>query len=232
MRIHEYTPLFQDTPEFHHNLNVSFENSVNDRPQLKAHRDYVQNKIHGFGERSFWWLWKLIMDELPDNTKLLEIGIFKGATVSLWRILKPDAYIFGVTPMDGTGLEWKDDDYYQHIKNIHNDFNQEMPVIFHGLSEDKKIIEEAKAYAPYGVVYIDGGHDRHHIDNDLEYYAPLVKQGGYLVIDDAACDMHQPFGYFQGITSVTDGVLDYMKENGDKWEFVINVVHLRVYQRK
>ncbi len=78
---------------------------------------------------------------------------------------------------------------------------------------------------------MDGGHLRRHIDNDLKHYAPLVEQSGYLVIDDAACHMKMPWGYFQGIQEVTDGVLDYMKEHPE-WEFMFNVVHLCIYKRK
>ena len=42
-----------------------------------------------------------------------------------------------------------------------------------------------------------------------------------------------PFGFFQGIQPVTDAVLEWEQTNiGKDFEFVFNVVHLKVYKRK
>src|ERR1700743_2972084 len=218
-------------PEYHAHIHESFIENVNEDESLCAHRDFVQNNVWGFGERSFWWTWKLICDELPERPKMLEVGVFKGATLSVWKLLKPYAMVYGVTPLDGTGIQWEGD-YLYMIDEIHSRFEQLKPIIIHGLSESKETIETAKATALYDVVYIDGGHEKHHIDNDLLHYAPMVKQGGYLVIDDACCDMKMPWGYFQGIAPVTEGVLEYMHEHGENWDFIANVVHLRIYKRK
>lgn len=232
MKLHDYTPLWTDTQEFHHALNISFIEAVNNAHVIKEHRDFVEGRAFGFGQRSFWWLWKLICEELNDTPKMLEIGLFKGATVSLWRLFKPNAEIYAISPMNGEGLEWKDDNYHEHITTIHSHFNQKNPNIIEGLSEDINVILETSVTAPYDVLYIDGGHERRHIDNDLWEYCPMVKSGGYLVIDDCCNDFHMEFGYFQGIQDVTDGVVDYMNKNGDEWEFVLSVVHIKVYRKK
>lgn len=231
MNLEQLKEHWADTPEYHKWLNENFTGIVNGRPDLKEHRDWVESKIWGFGERSFWFVWDLICRELPERAKMLEVGVFKGATLSVWKLLKPFATVYGVTPLDSTGIGWEGD-YLQMIDEIHARFEQLKPIIIHGLSESKEAIETATATAPYGVVYIDGGHEKHHIDNDMKYYAPLVEQGGYLVIDDACCDMKMPWGYFQGIQPVTDGVLEYMQEHGNDWEFITNVVHLRIFKRK
>ena len=211
-------------------LNTQFIKNVNVDEQLKASRDYVETKIWGFGERSFWWLWKLICEELPENPKLLEIGCFRGATLSLWKLLRADSTVYGITPLNTSGGMWESD-YAADIKKIHDDFGLKQPQIWIGRSDDLGIISKAQTLV-YDVIYIDGGHERVDIDNDLHYYAPGVKQGGYLVVDDAACWMSMPFGYFQGILPVSEGLGDYMQEHGDEWEFIINVVHLMVYKRK
>ena len=230
MNLEQLQAEWVNTPEYHKHINEMFCQLVDKDPELKSHRDFVQNNIWGTGERSFWWLWMLLIAELPENPKLLEIGCLKGATLSVWKHLAPDAHVFGVTPLDTTGGVW-DDDYLTSIQTIHNKFNNgEMPFLFVGLSEDEKIINSVKKIAPFNLVYIDGGHERRHIDNDLKYYAPMVSMGGYLVIDDACCDMKMPWGYFQGIQPVTDGVIDFMVNNKN-WEFITNVVHLRIYKR-
>jgi cephalosporin hydroxylase len=102
------------------------------------------------------------------------------------------------------------------------------PELIKGYSQDAEVIETARG--EYDTVYIDGSHEYEDALLDLKNYAPMVKQGGYLVIDDACTDMHMPWGYFQGIAEVTKATLEYIKE--DEWEFITNVVHLRVYKKK
>lgn len=233
MTLQELKDNWVDEPNYHKMIHETFIENVNNNHELNLHRNFIQDHVYGFGERSFWWLWKIILDELKENGKkpnLLEIGCFKGATLSVWKLLNPFATVYGVTPLDSTGIDWEGD-YLQFIKDIHVKFGQPMPTIIHGLSESKEAIETAKSWGDYDVVYIDGGHERRHIDNDLQYYAPMVKVGGYLVIDDCANDLNMIWGYFQGIADVTNGVVDYMSENGDKWEFITNVVHIKVYKR-
>lgn len=222
---------WKDTEEYHKHIHELFCELVNKDEELKAHRDWIDQNVFGFGERSFWWLWILLLAEMPENGKLLEIGVLKGATLSLWKMLRPNASVFGVTPLSTEGGMW-DDDYLAHIKNIHDKFNNgQIPYLFIGLSEDKTIINQVNKMGEYDLIYVDGGHERRHIDNDLLHYAPLVKLGGYLVIDDGCCDMKMPWGYFQGIQPVTDGVIEYMINHQEEWEFITNVVHLRVYKR-
>lgn len=221
---------WQDTPEFHQHIHELFTSLVNGNEQLNAHRTWIEQNVWGFGERSFWWFWKLILAELPEEPKLLEIGCFKGATLSLWQLLNNHSEVIGVTPLDNTGIDWEGD-YKKFIEDIHDRFEQKHPVIVKGLSESEYAIQGAKSHSPYDLVYIDGGHERHHIDNDLFHYAPMVKPGGFLAIDDACCDMHMPFGFFQGIQPVTDGVVEYMASHACEWEFYGNVVHLRLYKK-
>jgi predicted O-methyltransferase YrrM len=219
-----------DTPEYHQHINELFSQLVDKDDRLKEHRDFVQNYVWGFGERSFWWMWKLLCDVLPPNFTFLEIGCFKGATLSVIKLLRADARVIGITPLDSTGIDWEDD-YRQRIHDIHDKFNdRQYPEIIHGRSDDKGIIAYAQTRS-YNVIYIDGGHAKEDIDNDMDNYAPGVEKGGFLVIDDACCDMKMPWGYFQGIQPVTDGVLEYMSKYGSEWEFIGNVVHLRVYKR-
>jgi hypothetical protein len=232
MTLQDLRANWQDTPEYHKQIHEEFTELVNIDPMLDAHRTYIENHIFGMGERSFQYLWKILLNELPENPKLLEIGVHKGQILSLWKLLKPDADVYGITPLDGQGTGWRDDDYLAHIINIHKDFELDKPAIHKGVSESSSSKMFAESIGELDCLYIDGGHERRHIDNDLSFYAPLVKSGGFMVIDDACCDMKMPWGYFQGIVDVTEGVLAYMNTFGDEWEFMGNVVHLRIYRRK
>lgn len=220
-----------DTPAYHKHIHELFSQLVTSDPKLNEHRTYVETRVYGMGERSFWWLWKLLLEELPESPSLLEIGVFKAATMSLWKMLRPDSNIFGVTPLDGRGTGWTEDDYAAHIRNIHNDFSLDQPILFVGGSEEDRMIDAASQHE-YDVVYVDGDHSLEGAYSDLVNYTPFIKQGGYLVVDDAACRTHQPFGYFQGIQSVCDALAKWEEtELGKEFEFLFNVVHLMIYKK-
>lgn len=218
-----------DTPEYHAHIHESFIELVNSNPELCKHRDYVEQNIWGFGERSFWWLWKILLAELPENPGLLEIGVFRAATLSLWKLLRPDAKVFGITPLDTSGDVWESD-YAADIAKIHDDFGLPQPFIIKGRSDEENVVVKANLLQ-YDVIYVDGDHSLSGALFDLRTYAPMIKPGGYLVVDDAACRTSQPFGYFQGIQPVCDALETWEKEQAD-FEFQFNVVHLMIFKRK
>ena len=193
----------------HLELHNYYCQKTNEVPELKALRDFVEQKAFGFGERSFYWMWKLIVDELPDHFSLLEIGVFRGQTLALVQMLAQLAgktcSVYGVTPLDTTDGHWESD-YKSDIHFLHNYFALNQPTIIEGLSTETEIIEAVKVLKSFDVVYIDGGHTYDVAKSDIIEYAPLAKQ--YLVIDDCCNDLDIPFGMFPGIQSVTDAVID------------------------
>ena len=139
---------------------------------------------------------------------------------------------YGVTPLSTEGGVWESD-YKKDIETIHNEFKlaKDYELIV-GLSEVPEVIKKA-ASLKLDVLYIDGGHDERHIKNDIENYAHLVKQGGYMVIDDCCNSFKMPFGYFQGIdivTNVVDRMLPPVTPSSE-WQFVFSCVHNRVYKK-
>jgi hypothetical protein len=193
----------------HLELHNYYCQKTNEVPELKALRDFVEQKAFGFGERSFYWMWKLIVDELPNHFSLLEIGVFRGQTLALVQMLAQLAgktcSVYGVTPLDTTDGHWESD-YKSDIHFLHNYFALNQPTIIEGLSTEPEIIEAVKVLKSFDVVYIDGGHTYDVAKSDIIEYAPLAKQ--YLVIDDCCNDLDIPFGMFPGIQSVTDAVID------------------------
>lgn len=217
-------------------LHEGFVEKVNVVEKLNDHRTFVEQNVFGFGERSFHWLWYLLVQELPKNFTFLEIGVLKGQTLSLVKMLADmmgkNAKRYGVTPLNTEGGVWESD-YKQDIETIHDWFGLDKDYkILQGLSEDQSIIEQAKKLK-LDVLYIDGGHEERHITNDIEQYSPLVKVGGYMVIDDCCNSFQMPFGYFQGIQAVTKVVDSKLPPNtaNEEWEFILSVVHNRVYRR-
>src|SRR6185312_11940965 len=114
MTLEELKAAWTDTEEYHKHIHELFTELVNKDPILDAHRTYVDSHIFGMGERSFQYLWKLIMAELPEEPKMLEIGCHKGQIISLWKLLSEKADVCGITPLDGQGTGWTEDDYAAH----------------------------------------------------------------------------------------------------------------------
>lgn len=227
-KIQDIIEAWKDTPESHKRLHELFVDKTNETPHLKSLRDWVEVSIFGFGERSFYWMWKLICDTLSKDFNFLEIGVFRGQTLALIRTLQPDANIYGVTPLDGTDGHWESD-YKSDIELIHDKFNLKQPNIIKGLSNDQLVIKEAFGNSDYDIVYIDGGHSYDIVKQDLFNYPHMVKQGGYLVIDDCCHKYQIPSGMFPGIETVSKAVDEWFPNEDFKELF--SLVHIRVFQR-
>lgn len=237
MNLTDLKANWQDTPEYHAHIHESFIECVNADELLNRHRTFVEQNIYGMGERSFQWFWKLLVDELPDGFKFLEIGVHKAQILSLVRLLadreNKTCTIYGITPMNGAGTGWTEDDYQGDIAKIHDVFEVEQPVLYKGLSDNILAVKFAYDKMPFDILYVDGSHTYEDCYGDLFSYGGYIKSGGYLVIDDACCDLNfPPSGFFTGIDTVTQATLDYLKNYGYEWEFQFNVVHLRIYKRK
>lgn len=227
--LEELQSAWKDTPENHQAIHNLLVEKTNSDPKLKALRDWIESNIFGFGERSFYWMWKLICDTLPEEMSFLEIGVFRGQTLAIIRTLKPFLSIYGITPLDSTDGHWESD-YAADIKHLHDIFKLEQPNIIIGLSTDIDIVIEADKKGKFDVVYIDGGHSFDVVKSDLTHYPKQVKKGGYLVIDDCCHKYQIPKGMFPGIETVSRAV-DEWYPNED-FEELFSVVHIRVFKRK
>jgi len=220
-------------------LNHFYVNTDND-DLLKSHRDQVEYMQLGFGDREFSWLWKLLVDIMPQSFKALEIGVYKGQVISLWSLLaereNKDAQIFGITPLSGIQDEicaaHEDLNYYQEIKNTFNVFNLDFNqlTIIKGLSQDKYIIEEAKKYSEYDIIYIDGNHSYQGVVDDLNNYCSMLKIGGYLVCDDSSNYTTLPYYRFKGIETVSRACRDILYNN-DQFKHLASVGHNNIFLR-
>ncbi len=230
LTLQDWQMLWHDTEAFAEAIHKMFGHYVNKTPSLKYHRDWIEKNGMGMGERSFQWMWKLIIDEMPEKFTFLEIGVFCGQILSLVRMLadeqKKDAVIYGISPMDERGGE-EPRDYFKLVEQVHDlqgirkDYE-----IRQGLSQEQEIIDKTP---PLDILYVDGNHSYEGALSDLKNYTPFIKPGGYLVVDDCANDFKMPWGYFQGIQEVTDAVRDFDKSG---FEFVFSVVHNKIYKKR
>ena len=192
---------YRDEPDGHASLWLDFYHKANANPVLKRHRDFVELNEYGFGDRSFHYLWKLLVDQMSDQFSFLEVGVFKGQILSLVPLLARASNrrcrTYGVTPLTSyrdRNSVYADTNYRQAIEDIFRRF--EVPLddmeIVQGFSTDEDVQRRAADRAPYDIVYLDGCHEYEVVIQDLRNYAILVAPGGYLVVDDASTSLNMP----------------------------------------
>lgn len=226
---------WENSEKYNIEIKEEFDNNLCLFPTLEMIRDFVEKNAFGFGERSFYYMWVMIIREMGERFNFLEVGVFRGQILSLVREISnmygKDAGIWGLTPLDSTDGHWESD-YENDVQHIHDLFNLKQPNIIKGLSTDQKAIQQA-GKRQYDIVYIDGGHAYEVVKSDLNTFPKMLKKGGLLVIDDCCNSFNVPFGYFAGIEPVTRAVDETLPPftPNNEFEFLFNVVHNRVYRK-
>ena len=240
----EVIKFYSDTPECHTTIWNEFLKNTNTTPILKQHRDWVETNMWGYGERQFHYMWNLIVKELPQNFKALEIGVFKGQIVSLLSLLNREyekhGIVFGITPLrpaDDKFSKHPDIDYNLAIATIYKAFALDAKDFFiiEGLSNEDRVIELARRKGPFDVLYVDGNHNYDIVCEDIDTYVPLVESGGFIVMDDASNYLtipdHMIRMNWKGLMDVSNAVRDHL-ENRKDVTHLLAVGHNRIWRKE
>lgn len=191
------------------------------------------------------------------TVRALEIGVFKGQVISLWSLLAReyhlDVRVSAVTPLAGQPMphgrlvRWlryrldrkfrervdNGDFYaaadYERIVRAHFAFHGlefDRVTLHRGYSTDRSLLARL-ADETYHIVYVDGDHRFEGAHHDFTTFGPKVVAGGWLVADDAGCDLPgTTFWKGHAAVSRATAVLP-----GQGFTNVLNVGHNRVYER-
>lgn len=246
-----------NNPKVHKYIWESLYHATNKTNYLKKHRDYIEKFNYGYGDRPFHYMWKMLINTMPENFKFLEIGVFKGQIISLIQLLSKKQHkkveIYGITPLTDRGDKYSthpEIDYLKAIKKIYKDFNLSFSNtrIIKGLSQNPSVIKEVEKNKPFNIVYIDGCHNYKEVASDIKNYTDFVKMGGFLIIDDSASFMKLPkyvnkgrdfltrllpinkIELFKGLREVSMAVENELKENKN-FKHIFSCGHNRVWMR-
>jgi len=214
-------------------LVKDYTDKVNADKELKAYRDFIEANAFGFGERCFLWMWNDIVARMPDEFTFMEIGVFRGQILALVSLLAErhgkKVRRIGITPLDTSDGHWESD-YEADIIRLHDVFNINDDYELIRLDSTNPNAIKLASQNPPDVLYIDGGHTYEVVKSDLTHYLPILKVGGTLVIDDCNNAIPMPWGYFQGIQSVSLAVDEVLPREGstEYWKHELNLVHNRV----
>jgi hypothetical protein len=158
---------------------------------LQEHRFYFEADRRGFGERSFHVMWFLLFREFaPDS--FLEIGVYRGQTLSLAALLARHFHLHGVrqgiSPFspagDAVSSYRRDVDYYQDTLENFAHFSLPAPELLKAFSTDK-VAADLIASREWSCIYIDGNHDYEIARQDWDLCSEHLRPGGLIVLDDS-----------------------------------------------
>ena len=244
---------YEDTLEFHTAVRDEFYQRIMDDSELFTLRKWILANKHGYGETQFYWMWNLIVKELPQNFKFLEIGVYRGQIPCLATLLARrygiSGTMYGVTTLSTIGFgdthpgnpDFANDiaKTFDFAKQPTNNFK-----LIHGNSMDEDVIYTTSLESPFDLVYIDGGHEYDTVISDIKHYAEMIEVGGLLVIDDASCNLNLPLAanehsyrfvernehWSKGLEEVTQAVEDTAAKD-DKFKELFAIGHNRVWRR-
>jgi len=236
-----YCENYEDTEACNESVIVDFTNGTNSNPKIKAHRDLIEkariesNVNLGHGDRSLQYMWKILVDEMPNEFKFLEIGVYKGQILSLMELLTKEANkkssIVGVTPLyDAAFAEYDRMPYIKYLYQANN-LTMDNTIVHDGFSQNADIIKKVYEEGPYDMIYIDGDHSYEATVLDINNFDSCLKNGGFMIVDDASDFIKLPPHRFKGIVDVSRAVQDTLEKN-NKYKNVLNCMHVRIFKKE
>jgi hypothetical protein len=225
------------------------------RDWVETHRfGYGQRAFH-----YLWYLLLSALAPRFRSVDMLEIGVYKGQTISLAALVARErgfeADITALSPFSGNlgplpvwrtavnflfrpsfrqayllGNLHPISDYLADNRRMFDAFELDFDRVhaLRGLSTSPEIAAQLSSKR-FAVVFIDGDHSYEAARFDIENYSPLVRPGGYIIVDDGATFLPGR-GYFKGMKSVSRACR--LLEQSPEWQNVLNVGHDRVFRRR
>jgi hypothetical protein len=159
---------------------------------LKKHRAYFQHQRRGFGEDAFHVMWWLLFQKYRPN-RFLEIGVYRGQTLSLASLLQRkigiSGQVVGISPFDTSGDQVSSYlhgiDYLEDTLANFAHFGLAKPELIRAFSTDSTAVARISS-GNWNAVYIDGNHDYEVAKADWDLCARFCAVGGVIVLDDAS----------------------------------------------
>ena len=204
---------------------------------LKQHRNYFAEGRRGFGEDAFHVMWWMLFREFRP-ARFLEIGVYRGQTLSLAALLHRelgiDGSVTGISPFTSSGDSVsryrKQVDYLADTRTNFAHFGLAEPELVQAFSTDL-VAAERVAHECWDVIYIDGNHDYEIARADWDLCAAHLATGGVIVLDDSSLETSYRPPHFA--TAGHPGPSQLATEiNPREFLEILRVGHNRIFQKQ
>ncbi len=159
--------------------------------ELAEHRSYFKSEGRGFGEDAFHVMWLHLFREFQPRS-FLEIGVFRGQTLSLAALLSRmnnlPCDVAGISPFSSAGDSvsryGKNVEYFEDTLKNFDHFKLPAPRLLKAFSTDPEAVAFI-ASKNWDMIYIDGNHDYEVARQDWVNCSLHLKPGGIIVLDDS-----------------------------------------------
>jgi hypothetical protein len=232
LKIYEINKKFLSRSEIYGYFHHYFWNRSPD--WLSNHYKYFSLENRAFGEAAFHAMWFFLFNEFRFK-KILEIGVYRGSTLSLFKLLSNKlnyvSEVHGISPFSNAGDSVSSYsgqiNYKKDVINNFKAFNLNEINLHCGYSTDNSMIELI-INSKWDLIFIDGNHDLHVVEQDFKFCSDSMNSGGVIVLDDSSLytdyrpSLYSTKGH-PGPSKVADGI--------DKAIFteILSVGHNRVF---
>lgn len=176
-------------------------------------------------------LWSLLARELKLTLELHAVTPLRGnpaPPATLWHKLR---YRFAAKYREevNNGNFYPAEDYEACINELFSafDLNWGEVIVWRGFSTNPELLEIIPGRESLHLVYVDGDHTFEGAAADIANFAPRIANGGWIVMDDAGCDLPGST-FWKGHPAVSEAC-GLLPEHGFK--NVLNIGHNRVFER-
>ena len=126
--------------------------------------------------------------------KILEIGVFNGSSINMWREYYPNCYVVGID-IDSSCIK------YEKIENkLFVEIGSQIDDIFLN-----KVIEK---HGPFDLIIDDGSHMQSHMIFSFEKLFPELKKSGIYIVEDTCCSY---WSEYEGGLNKSNTSIEYLK---------------------
>jgi hypothetical protein len=173
----------------------------------KSHQTDKSSLTHSFNGSSFLDVYDSYFSVMRNSkVKLLEIGVNYGSSIRTWR----DYFVNGTI----VGIDVNPDAFFQEDRIHIHIGSQSDPVL-------ASIIKET--YDFFDVIVDDGSHINNLTLKSFELYFPMLKPGGFYIIEDTHCTYQDADPRWPGMNYNHDEV-DYSNKREDFNKFIENLL--------
>jgi hypothetical protein len=128
------------------------------------------------------------------NIRLLEIGVFEGASLKMWELYFPNASIVGA----------------DINRDVHRFANDRSKIAIVDQSNLQDLVDLGVKHGPFDIIIEDGSHLWEHQITTLRTLFPFVKEGGFYVVEDLQTNFGGLAGRYKAVGSIS--CVEYLKK--------------------